>query len=105
MRRSKEDKILPNIKENLDIFYSYAKAFATADSGIGPLMDENDVLKNEDEKMASILATQYRNMWSTPATDISREKLSHFFNTNPVAEPPVLGACGPTGGGVGPPKS
>ena len=47
---SKEEKIIPALKQNPNLFYSYAKSFAKMTDIIGPLIENYEI--NSEEQMA-----------------------------------------------------
>ena len=55
---AKESKILPAIKKDPGLFFSYAKSFATSQSDIVPLLDSKENLINDHNGMADILSSQ-----------------------------------------------
>ena len=98
MRRRKEDKVIPLIKNDPSIFYSYAKGFNNLNEGIGPLIDEEkDESTSNEERMAELLSNQYSKMFSNPATNIENEDIEAFFNIQ-ISHTMDVGACGPSGG-------
>ena len=80
LRTNKENKVLPEIKQDPATFYSYARTFSKDRTEIGPLMDSNENLVSDSKKMAEMLSHQYSSMFSTPSSDIKREELIDYFN-------------------------
>ena len=79
MMRSKEEKILPSMKNDPALFYSYARSFSSSKTDIGPLQDKDDNLINDHKGMADILSKQYSDMFSTPTSKLSRDDVQNFF--------------------------
>ena len=85
--KRREEKILPSIKEDPALFYSYAKSFANISTNVGPLRDSDENIIEDDEEMSELLSNQYSSMFSTPATTINKDKLNSIFPTNETNEP------------------
>ena len=66
MLKSKEEQILPSIKKDPAVFYSYARSFSSTKTDIGPLLNKEEILVNDHKDMADILAAQYSAMFSLP---------------------------------------
>ena len=95
MMKNKEEKILPSIKKDPALFYSYARSFSSAKTDIGPFHDKDDNLINDHKGMADILSKQYSDMFSTPSSELSRGDIYNFFN--PTTTPSHLhGGVGST---------
>ena len=94
--KRKEDKILPKIKEDPKLFYSYAKSKAVIKEDIGPLYNEDKELTDNDDEMANILANQYSRMFSVPATNYRSSQIMDFFPSQDASDEP-----GPSGTRVG----
>ena len=92
-RLSKEAKIIPMLKDDPSLFYSYAKSFDSIKEEIGPLVDKEGILTRDEVKMANILSKQYEDMWSKPVTGITADTVKEFFGCKK--------ASGPSGTGVG----
>ena len=75
-------KILPKIKDDPATFYSYAKSFAVTRSEIGLLLNENCELTQDENEMARLLASQYKNVWTVPKSNLRKEDLGEFFEYN-----------------------
>ena len=63
----KEEKAFDAIKKNSKFFYSYAKKLSKVKSKVGPLLNAEGRLTNDNKTMAEILSTQYCTVFSTPA--------------------------------------
>ena len=61
-----EDKAVKAIKKNAKYFYAYVKKKAKVLSKIGPLLNLEGALTNNNKEMAEILSKQYAKVFSTP---------------------------------------
>ena len=59
-------KAILTLKDNPRYFYSYAKKFAKSKTTIGPLLDSENNLQQDPEKMANLLQDQYSSVFSDP---------------------------------------
>ena len=64
MRGNKEEHLIPLIKDDTALFYSYEKSSSPKE--IGLLCDEQGNLTNDESSMAMLISNQFRKMWSTP---------------------------------------
>ena len=46
---AKEENVIPSLKTNPKLFYSYAKAFSNVREEILPLIDDREVITNDEE--------------------------------------------------------
>jgi len=65
-REHKEQKAISAIKKNSKYFFNYAKKFSQIKIGIGPLIDRDKNVVNDDKAMADMLAAQYESVYSVP---------------------------------------
>jgi len=65
-----ESKATEKIKQNSKFFFSYAAQFSVAKSKVGPLLDENDELFDDNQVMSEMLSRQYTKVFSTPRPEI-----------------------------------
>ena len=63
---SKENLVVKKVKENPRYFYSYAKRFCKQQSTVGPLLNNQNELENDPQKMADLLQHQYSSVFSNP---------------------------------------
>ena len=62
----KEVNAIKHMKKNPKFFYSYVKKSQKTESRIGPLQDEQGILKSEPEVKANLLQNQYIKVFSNP---------------------------------------
>lgn len=74
-----EEKATSNIKKNPNYFFSYAKRFSKAKTGIGPLRTAEKTLTICPTKMANLLSEQYNSAFSQPKYSDSTEDLLKLF--------------------------
>ena len=60
---------MESIKINPKYFFTYARKFSKIKDKVGPLIDENDVLTNNNIEMASILSKQFKSVFTPPSTE------------------------------------
>ena len=63
-----EDKAVKAIQVNSKYFFSYVRSKAKVKSKIGPLLNKDGKLTNNNHEMAEILSDQYTKVFSTPST-------------------------------------
>ena len=72
-REENEQRAIENIKTNSRFFFSYAAKFSTSKSKIGPFLEENGDIIDDDKQMSEMLSKQYCSVFSTPVEEVSTE--------------------------------
>ena len=65
-KKERETKACDAIKSNSKFFFSYAKSLSRVKTGIGPLIDTAKNIISCPQKMANLLAEQYKSVFSCP---------------------------------------
>ena len=80
----KNIKLFYQLKEILNIFYSYAKKFSKIKTNIGPLINNNGNFISEPTEMAELLSKQYSSVFSTPTCEPDINDNMEFTSGNPT---------------------
>ena len=75
-----EEKAVKAIKVNSKYFFSYVRSKAKIKSKIGPLLNKDGKLTNNNQEMAEILSNQYTKVFSKPSNETNTE--NNQQNTN-----------------------
>ena len=70
-----EEKAIESILENPKFFYSYAKKFSKTRTNIGPLLDDENQLQSDPEKIANMLQAQYSSVFSDPSVKVKKRHI------------------------------
>ena len=81
-RNEKEKRAIENIKTNSRFFFSYAAQFSTSKSKIGPFLEENGDIIDDNKRMSEMLSTQYSSVFSTPTEELPSE-LNNVIEVQP----------------------
>lgn len=84
--KHKEEKMLAEIKTNPKVLYAYAKRRNKVKSNIGPLEDKDGKLHEDPEKMANLLQTQYKTVFSNPDTETNINIEENSQSTNKICD-------------------
>ena len=69
-----EKKAIEAIKKNAKYFFTYAKKFSKTKTTIGPLLDEKEEYVHDNHKMANLLQSQYKSVYSVPENPLPKAK-------------------------------
>ena len=79
-RRDNQEKDAVNkIKSNPGFFYSYAKKFSKIRSSVGPFLNDDNDIVDDNLKMAEMLKVQYEKSFSKPVASAVIEDANAFF--------------------------
>ena len=88
LTKNSEDKVISGMKENVNVFFNYAKARQKTRSKVGPFLDPNTGELNLDpDHTAQCLSDQYSSVFTSPRPEWSIPNLKDFFkvdNTGPT---------------------
>ena len=83
-----EDKVIAGMKENINVFFSYAKARQKVKAKVGPFIDPTTGELNLDpDYTAKCLSEQYSSVFTSPRQEWDIPDMSAFFridNTSPT---------------------
>ena len=76
-----EEKAIKAIKVNSKYFFSYVRSKAKIKSKIGPLLNKDGKLTNNNQEMTEILSNQYTKVFSKPSNETNTSE-NHQQNAN-----------------------
>ena len=89
-RDAKEYDAISKIKKNPKFFYSFAKKFSVCKSSIGPFLNSEEDIVDDNFQMAEMLKIQYEKSFSNPLASAIVEDGNNFFN---VENFEISGSC------------
>lgn len=86
-RRAQEEKALESIKTNPKTFFRYAKKFSKTRVGIGPLLDDDQMVIHSPGHMADLLRSQYDKVFAAPRKNKEVHDPKSFFSNMDQTKP------------------
>ena len=81
--RQAEDKVIKEMKDNPNIFFSYARSRQKTRAKVGPLLDPSSGSLNNDPSFTSkVLSDQYSSVFTQPRPEWDIPDLQQFFSVD-----------------------
>ena len=81
--RQEETKVISEMKENPNVFFSYARARQKTKAKVGPLLDPESGKLNSDPAFTSqVLSDQYSSVFTQPRPEWDIPDLDQFFSVD-----------------------